>query len=359
MLLRPLLASALAGLVTTAAAEEKAWTFYSGGRMPDESVLFSEDVEPRSAKLLFKPSKIHSVTAANGSQKYEEGTDYTVDLEQGVLRLTPDSRIPCPRLYGGEGPRYGRFRNRAGETMLFGEGDLFHSLQIRVDYDHSGDGWNGKPFIPKEQADRFPRLHESLKEKKPIRLCLIGDSISVGYNASGFVKAEPQQPAFGELVAKGLEAETKVRFQNISRAGATASWGLKQVDRGEDPALVMIAFGMNDGGSPGSTPNYEKNIRAIIASLRENNPRVEIVLVANMLPNVEFRAHETHFENRDALKRIAAELEGVAVADVMSVTEAMLERKKFADICGNHVNHPNDFVHRLYASVILRTLGAE
>ena len=36
----------------------------------------------------------------------------------------------------------------------------------------------------------------------------------------------------------------------------------------------------------------------------------------------------------------------------------MLERKKFADICGNHVNHPNDFIHRLYASVILRTLGA-
>lgn len=355
---RPL-AFALVALVTSATAEETAWSFYSSGRMPDESVLFSSDVDPRTAKLLFQPSKVHSVTAANGSEKYEAGVDYTVDLENGLLKLTPDSRIPCPRLYGGEGGKYNRFRNRAGETMLFGEGNLFHSLQIRVDYDHAGDGWDGKPFVPKNQADRFPRLHKKLTEKTQIRLCLIGDSISVGYNASGFVEAEPGQPAFGELVAKGLQAETEVRFQNISRGGATASWGLKQVDRAEYPTLVMIAFGMNDGGKAGSTPSYEKNIRAIIASLREDNARAEIVLVANMLPNEEFRAHPTHFENRDALNRIASDLESVAVADVMSVTEAMLERKKFADICGNHVNHPNDFIHRLYASVILRTLGVE
>ncbi|MCH7227736.1 SGNH/GDSL hydrolase family protein [Haloferula sp. A504] len=351
--------TALGCLLGAVGAEDTRWSFYAGGRMTDESVLFSEDVDPRSATLLFKPSKVHSVSAANGSQKYEQGVDYTVDLEQGVLRLTPDSRIPCPRLYGGEGPRYNRFRNRKGEGMLFGEGDLFHSLQIRVDYDHSGDEWDGKAFVPENQSDRLPGLHEKLERKQPLRLCLIGDSISVGYNASDFVKAEPGQPAFGELVAKELQAMTEVEFQNVSRAGATASWGLKQLDRVESPDLVMIAFGMNDGNRAGSTPAYEKNVRTMITALRKDQPELEIVLVANMLPNEEFRAHQTHFENRDALKRIAADLDHLAVADVMSVTAAMLERKKFADICGNHVNHPNDFIHRLYASVILRTLGAE
>ncbi len=32
---------------------------------------------------------------------------------------------------------------------------------------------------------------------------------------------------------------------------------------------------------------------------------------------------------------------------------------RFITNCVNHVNHPNDFIHGLYASVILRTLGAD
>ena len=353
------LAPVLAGLVATAGAEERPWNFHASGRMPDESVLFASDVQARTATLLFKPTRIHSVTAANGSEKYEEGVDYTVDLERGILSLAPDSRIPCPQLYGGDGPKYSRFRNRKGEGMLFGEGDLFHSLQIRVDYEHAGDEWNGKSLLPQDQSESFPDLHRRISDHLPLKLVLIGDSISVGYNASGFVKAEPGQPAFGEQVAKALRAKLDVKFDNVSRAGATASWGLKQLDRVVSPDLVMIAFGMNDGRNPGHSEAYDKNIRSMIASLRERYPDIEIVLVANMLPNEEFSPHEGHFANLEVLRKVAGELDKVALADVMSVTAAMLERKKFADICGNHVNHPNDFIHRLYASVILRTLGVE
>ncbi len=348
----------LAPLAASVAAEEAPWGFYADGRMPDETVLFSSDVEPRTATLLFKPTKIRSVTSADGSTVFEEGVDYQVDLEKGILSLTPESRIPCPQLYGGEGPKYGRFQNRKGEGMLFGEGDLFHSLQIRVDYDHDGDEWDGEPFVPENRASDFSGLHRKLAKKEPLHLVLIGDSISVGYNASGFIKAEPGQPSFGEQVAEALRRKTEVAFDNVSRAGATASWGLKQLDRVESPDLVMIAFGMNDGRKPGNTAGYEKNIRTMITRLRGKHPEVEIVLVANMLPNEEFSPHEGHFANLEALNRVAGDFDKVAVADVMSVTAAMLERKKFADICGNHVNHPNDFIHRLYASVILRTLGA-
>ncbi|MBT3296985.1 MAG: hypothetical protein HN919_09675 [Verrucomicrobia bacterium] len=83
----------------------------------------------------------------------------------------------------------------------------------------------------------------------------------------------------------------------------------------------------------------------------------EIILVANMLPNEEFKPQSAHFENRERLLELAAERDGVVVADVMSVTAEMLKRKKFADISGNNLNHPNDFLHRLYASVILRVMG--
>jgi lysophospholipase L1-like esterase len=351
------LVAAPAGL----AAGEPEWPFHADKLMPDETVLFSSDVNPRSAALLFKPTRIRSVISADGTKTFEEGRDYTVDLGRGVLSLPAGSRIPCPLLYGGEGKDYGRFRNREGKPMLFGEGDLFHGLQVRIAYDHAGDEWAGKPFVPQNRAAMFPELHWIRKAKGELRLALCGDSISAGYNASAFVGAKPNSPPYGEQVAAALREGGGVEFRNSSQAGATGGWGVNQLKQlnGFNPHLVMIAFGMNDGRKPGKSDAYEKNIRAIVDGLRQHNPKVEIVLVANMLPNEEFSPHSGHFENRDVLIRIAGETERVAVADVMSVTQAMLERKKFADICGNHVNHPNDFIHRLYASVILRTLGVE
>ncbi len=77
------------------------------------------------------------------------------------------------------------------------------------------------------------------------------------------------------------------------------------------------------------------------------------ILVANMLPNPEFKPHAGHFENRRRLYKLEGEFERIAVADVMAVTEALLRRKKFADISGNNLNHPNDFLHRIYADVIV------
>jgi lysophospholipase L1-like esterase len=355
------LSAALALATAGLCAEPAEWAFFADKLMPDESVLFSSDVDPRSATLLFKPTRIRSVTSADGAKVFEEGRDYLVDMETGTLKLTADSRIPCPRLYGGEGENYSRFRNRKGEAMLFGEGGLFHGLQVNVAYEHAGDGWAGKGFVPKSSTAAFPGLHRIRQAKGVLRLALCGDSISVGYNASGFVGAEPHRPPFGDQVAAALRETGAVEFGNISLAGATTGWGLGQVGKinGFRPDLVMIAFGMNDGRKPGKSAAYAKNIRAMIGALRVHNPEVEILLVANMLPNEEFSPHQGHFENRDALRKIAAEMDRVAVADVMSVTGAMLERKKFADICGNHVNHPNDFIHRLYASVILRALGVQ
>ncbi len=46
----------------------------------------------------------------------------------------------------------------------------------------------------------------------------------------------------------------------------------------------------------------------------------------------------------------------VVLADVTSVWKEVLRRKKFADLSGNGVNHPNDFGHRIYTEVILSLL---
>lgn len=53
-----------------------------------------------------------------------------------------------------------------------------------------------------------------------------------------------------------------------------------------------------------------------------------------------------------------ADLEGpgIGYADVNSVQNIILNQKGFLSICGFAVNHPNDFIYRLYAQVILSLL---
>ena len=337
-----------------------AWAFASTGTMVDETVLFSNDIEPRSACLLFQPLAVLSVKAADDSVSYVAGKDYVVDLDAGILRLTEDSAITSYTLYG-DVIKHGQFKNRKGEPILWAEADFMHSIQCKVTYTHSGTEWKDKPFVPRAQVEALPGISARLRDKEACRVVLVGDSISEGYNASGFVGVPPHLPAYGEQVVAKLRERTgaEVAFLNCSRAGAASGWGVGQVDKltAHNPDLAIIAFGMNDAGRGGHSDRYKKNVAQIIAGLRAHDPATEIILVANMLPNEEFKPQSAHFENRERLLELAAEGDGVVVADVMSVTAEMLKRKKFADISGNNLNHPNDFIHRLYASVILRVMG--
>jgi lysophospholipase L1-like esterase len=339
--------------------------FMNQSLMQDESVFFSNDVGDRSAQLLFKPEKIISVRPANGTDAYVAGKDYEVDMENGVIRLLPGSAIKSYNLLTDVvGARRFKNRHRDGQPFLHGEGDFMHSKQCRVTYTHSGYSWKGKPCLPKPQAEKLPNITNQLRSKKPSVVLLVGDSISVGYNASGFVNAAPHVPAFGTQVADRLKKSTgaPVTFHNISRGGAGAGWGLGQMAKltATHPDLAIIAFGMNDAGRlnhQARNDSYEKNTRGIIEGLRKHNPKVDIILVANMLPNKDFKPYVGHFGNRERLYKLAKEFDRVVVADVMAVTEEMLKRKKFSDISGNNLNHPNDFLHRVYAEVILGVMG--
>jgi len=331
--------------------------------MRDETVFFSNDVEPRSARLLFPPTAILSVKAADDSVSYEEGRDYSVDLATATIRLTEGSRIPCTTLYG-DVINHGSWKDSQDRFILWGEADFMHKLQVKVSYEHSGEAWDGKAFLPVPKTGILTKVTGKLSANQTCSVVLTGDSISEGYNASGFVGAEPGLPAYGPQVFERLEQGTgsAISFANISKAGQTSPWGLKQLDaiNSHNPDLVIIAFGMNDAGKlnhQAKSERYEESIRGIIDGVRAENPEAEFILVTNMLPNPEFKPHDGHWMNRDRLLKIAADTKGVAIADVMKVTEAMLKRKKFADISGNNLNRPNDFLHRVYAEVILGVMG--
>jgi len=47
---------------------------------------------------------------------------------------------------------------------------------------------------------------------------------------------------------------------------------------------------------------------------------------------------------------------GVALVDITTTHLRLLDRKEYLDTSGNGANHPNDFLHRIYAHRILEVL---
>jgi lysophospholipase L1-like esterase len=320
-------------------------------------VLFvKKEGGPAEARLIFAPTRIVKVESASGETVYLEGKDYM--LEGGKFVLPEGSGIPFkteaelrpPTTTPGT-PGYIRLRGHPDTGLLFGEGAFFHNMQTCVTYSHK-ETWNGP--VPEPAAENLPKTLAKLKAKQKIILGVSGDSISAGGNASKFTKAPPFQPAFPELVANGLESRfgAEVSLKNRAVGGWNSKQGFADSAKlaEEKPELVIVAYGMNDNFE---TPVFILNIKGIMEGIRASNPDVEFILVAGMCGNNDWAPirPEKFPAYRDALKALRAE--GVAVADVTSLWIELMKRKRFLDLTGNGVNHPNDFAHRLYAQTIL------
>jgi lysophospholipase L1-like esterase len=330
-----------------------------------ESVLFVEEKagERPQARLLFDAERVMSVRDANGKHTYEAGKDFELSADGSTLTLPASSRIPFRKqsdLFPAKGAPHG-IAHRAGHPgthLLFGEGHFFHDMQVEVSYvPRKTAKWEGyKPaFASKTLTGTIARL----RKRRPLTLSVSGDSISQGYNASGFTKAPPHQPPYPELVTKQLEKAygSKVTLKNRAVAGWSVGQGVKDLEKllADKPDLVIIAYGMNDVG--GRNPEgYKAAIAAILKRIREASSSTEVILVSSMLGNPEWAAtpKEMFPRYRDALASLTGP--GVALVDMTAIWQQLLKRKRFVDVTGNGVNHPNDYGHRLYAQAILALL---
>ena len=151
-----------------------------------ESLFFVDDgTGAARATLLFAGPERLSVMSATGDVAYEDGRDYTVDRSSGILTLIPGSRIACstlPELYPADEP-----------YVLIGDGADFHRRQIAATYTHPRSEWHGD--VPRSPAIELRRSRERLAASQPLTLCITGDSISEGYNASAFTGAPPSPAA--------------------------------------------------------------------------------------------------------------------------------------------------------------------
>ena len=315
--------------------------FWRTATMHGESaILVARGDEPPEASLLFAPREILNVVSAAGDTTFAEGADYMVDRGAARIVRVAGSRMPAV----------------TPEAIACADGGLTHPHTIAITYTHDRDP---AMAVPAESLGVVARAPRRLQQRQPVTICVVGDSISEGYDSSGFHGLPPHQPGYARLVADGLEQEYggPVRLHNFAVAGSTAADALWDTERvaAVKPDLAIVAFGMNDAGYA-DAGEFAGNVAALVARIRGASPEVEFVLVSPMLPApaCAWVAHDRFGEYRAALAQLAGD--GVVFADVTGIWTAMLARKQPHDLSGNGLNHPNDFGHRVYAQVVLDRL---
>ena len=91
---------------------------------------------------------------------------------------------------------------------------------------------------------------------------------------------------------------------------------------------------------------------------REKNKLGEVILIATMLPNTESDWLRNQQHQKDELLAIEKEREYVSVVNMTDMHKSLLNAgKRYRDMTGNNINHPNDFLSRVYAQLLIKALA--
>ncbi len=349
---------------------------WEGNTVYAESIFVLENFlgEIRPFRLAYPIEKIISVTSADFSVRYEEGKDFCVN-EYGELEIIrgaipylqwKDYRLPAfdPENWENMASADGLGAYKTGD--LFSDREGMRAWQLAVSYTHAESALYD---VTAGKRGKFARFLEKLEKERCARVASYGDSITYGWAASGMqdIRKPPYCEKYADMIVGALEEKfgAKIEHVNFSVSGKCADWAAEEENvkpvADFKPDLVILAFGMNDAG--GFRPRtFAENIRKIIAAIRAEQPQAEFLLVSPIVPNptVAFTAGSSieryHGEYPRAFEEIERAERGVGYANVTAVHRILLERKSLQDTLSNNVNHPNDFMHGIYAQVALKTL---
>ncbi len=148
----------------------------------------------------------------------------------------------------------------------------------------------------------------------------------------------------------------ELKKHNFAVNGANAADGISRMEERFSlftPDLLIVAFGMNDFNL--LPEEFGKRIAAIAKKAKEWKPEMKFILVSSFPRNPEWQPESPPGPGREFANepgKIAAGHPEIAVADVNFFWDLLLSHKKTLDLSGNGVNRPDDFGHRLYASVL-------
>ena len=330
--------------------------------------------EEGTAQLMFEPSEIESVRNFGLDKEYVEGVDYTIEGKtvkrlqgssmpywevEDYFLLQPNSAsasisVDMSKLdFELEGQRF----------LRYGEGATFTSKQIAVTYRHDTI-FDGK--IPTAQQEKLESFLSKLENNEPIKMMVYGDSVGVGCNASGTVwggNVSPYMPDAWHIVKEYLTKyyDADITLENQAVGGWKLVDCLSAYDariKNKDIDLMILLIGGNDGHT--MEANYAQQMMALLDRFFAEYPDANVILVTPDLPNEQ----STWTLNVDKIDgwtaNILAEYENadkVAVADVQAFGKWLQTKgKKGRDWLANNINHGNDFIIRVYAQYILKTM---
>lgn len=325
--------------------------------------IYSEAVMPikngnknAEGRLLFKAKKVLSVKDTYLQKEYKKGRDWK--YKDGKIVLKPKSSVPyfnsTDLVFDQKREGTSLRGKKEGSFVLFSEKGLLQSRQLAVTYiKKKTDEWEGA--VPAYAENLLPGTLDKLKTGRPLKIVFYGNSIETGANSSITLNQSPYLPTWPEMIVYNLQNHYSgsVQFKNVSKGGMSAKWGLENTNllvNAEQPDLVIIGFGMNDGTGKVPPEVFIEQIKGMMQTVKAANVHCEFIVIATMLANPE--AIHSQIQ-RDYLKPVTALAgKGVAIADMTSVHGELLRHKAYQDMTGNNINHPNDYLARWYAQVI-------
>ena len=324
-------------------------------------------IEGEEISLLYPISEVLFVTNYGLNIIYEEGKDYLV--KNGKIIIPSGSKIKqlsIDEYYLKDGTSFPLkiskehcpYKFNEDRFVLYGEGDFFTKNQIAVTYKHLN---THSLYSQVEQRDKLPNFFNKISKNHEASILFYGDSITVGCNSSGTEygnNTSPYAESWPVMVSKTIEdrCKTKINYINTAVGGTTTEWGrdnYKERVNKYHPDLLVLAFGMND---PWNKDKHISLIKEIVNGVREDNPDCDVILISTSVPNQE--SEQVKLESKYFYEEYEKlDIDRVAVVNMTKAHLDILKYKKFKDMTGNNVNHPNDFLARLYAQSILKVLG--
>lgn len=312
-----------------------------------------------------------------------EGKDYV--LEGGKLRILKDGAVDWLPYTEIVSDTYtaNKFVPRFVDDKLTNEfvradsESWFQQKYIHVTYVHN-EAWDGP--VPEYMGDDLPKTMKKLKGKKDTNIVVYGDSICHGDGATGYLSLNPKMPVWSTLLERSLQSVygDHVKVTNLSVGGWTSSHGVSggmevyqqvQVPGAKErvgslkPDLVILGFGHNDGTTPNLTL---ANLEQIMADIRSVSPDTEFIVLGVLYQNPEFSVGDPSNPQRNCVLQRVYEEElkyvtqsGALFLPLKAYEDTLLEKKPSWDFFSNNINHPNDFIYRLYAQILCQALVKE
>lgn len=345
------------------------------------------------ANLLYSPLKVVSVLDQTLKVTYTEGVDYTVDAENGRLLIPEGSSIPLlnEKVITGTAEEIkaavpAGYEYTTGMPdhvnlytitdfgmgpMVYTESPLFYGKYLSVTYAYDVRDLPEDIFTEYD-VTLLTGLRAKLQAKEDISLVVLGDSISAGNSSTldGLYGAEPKTPCYAKQLAAEIERVygVNVTLTNSAKGGTMSEWpltpeGLGAMNNAKAalPDLCVIAYGMNDQSANVSAISYRDNIKALIETIKTVSPDCNFILVNSFPCNPRYETSMGRFdEYRNMLNKIVEESgnNGTVIAvDMQKVGKYFMERKYYCEISSSNINHPNDFMHRVYAMNLMNVIS--